>query len=145
MRLWRPVCRNVLYALVSIFFLSEFDINYNVLHSAEVFRMVAIKETEGQETSYNSVLKQTVEILLYGEVWCIHKCIFVALTCSHDFINGDAWSVQLLGKLMDSLAWVLICVRVYVRPDPWETHCSTAGKVQQMVNQICRLMLSKYF
>lgn len=47
------------------------------------------------------------------------------LTCSNHFIDGDARSVQLLGKLMHSLARVLICVRVYVGPDTWQAHCSS--------------------
>lgn len=46
------------------------------------------------------------------------------LTCSHHFINGDARSIQLLGKLVHGLARVLVRVRVNVGPDSWQTHCS---------------------
>lgn len=48
----------------------------------------------------------------------------LVLTCSHHFIDGDARSVQLLGKLVYSLAWVLVRVRVDVGPDSWQPHCS---------------------
>lgn len=46
------------------------------------------------------------------------------LTCSHHFIDGDARSIQLLGKLVHSLARVLVCVRVDVGPDSRQAHCS---------------------
>lgn len=46
------------------------------------------------------------------------------LTCSHHFIDGDARSIQLFGKLVHSLARVLICVWVDVGPDSWQAHCS---------------------
>lgn len=46
------------------------------------------------------------------------------LTCSHHFVDGDARSIQLLGKLVHSLARVLVCVRVDIGPDSWQPHCS---------------------
>lgn len=46
------------------------------------------------------------------------------LTCSHHFINGYAGGIQLLCKLMHGLAWVLICVGVYVGLNTWQTHWS---------------------
>lgn len=51
------------------------------------------------------------------------------LTCSHHFIDGDAGGVQLLGKLVHSLARVLICVGVYVGPDARQTYCSSREQV----------------
>lgn len=52
-----------------------------------------------------------------------------SLTCSHHFINGNAGSIQFLGKLVYSLAWVLICMGVHVGSDSWETHCSGREQV----------------
>lgn len=51
------------------------------------------------------------------------------LTCSHHFIDGDARGVQLLGKLVHSLARVLVCVGVYIGPDTWQTHCSSREQI----------------
>lgn len=64
------------------------------------------------------------DVCVCSNVWS-SVCPLSVLTCSHHFIDGDAGGVQLLGKLVHSLARVLICVGVYVGPDTGQTHCSS--------------------
>lgn len=51
------------------------------------------------------------------------------LTCSHHFVDGDAGGVQLLCKLVHSLARVLIGVGVHVGPDTRQTHYSRKEQI----------------